>query len=127
MSARLRRQRHRVAVILADLIQPRPPFAVARFGLTSAEDRVSKLKRWMEDDAARCVAFHLVGDSLARVAIGCTSSATPTYAPASAWILFPAFWFAAERHDSLVRFASSRPCTPAVLFFNDSRGLSLSR
>jgi hypothetical protein len=28
---------------------------------------------------------------------------------------------------SLVRFASSRSRTPAVLFFNDSRGLSLSR
>jgi hypothetical protein len=28
---------------------------------------------------------------------------------------------------SLVRFASLRSRTPAVLFFNDSRGLSLSR
>jgi hypothetical protein len=28
---------------------------------------------------------------------------------------------------SLVRFVSSRSHTPAVLFFNDTRGLSLSR
>ena len=55
------------------------------------------------------------------------SSRFPAYAPASPSILFPLFRFAAERRDSLVRFTSSRSRPPAVLFFNDSRGLSFSR
>jgi hypothetical protein len=55
------------------------------------------------------------------------SSKYPAYAPASASILFPAFRFLAERRDSLVRFASSRSRTPAVMLSNASRGLSLSR
>ena len=44
-----------------------------------------------------------------------TKTESPAYAPASASILFPGFRFAAERRDSLDRFAkSSRP--PAVKF-----------
>jgi hypothetical protein len=55
------------------------------------------------------------------------SSKTPAYAPASASILFPGFRFAAERRDSLVRFASSRSRTPAVLLSNGSGGSAPSR
>jgi hypothetical protein len=54
------------------------------------------------------------------LAVAWISSRTPAYAPASASILFPAFRFAAQRRDSLVRFASSRSRTPAELLFNGS-------
>ena len=47
----------------------------------------------------------------AELAVASISSRFPAYAPASASILFPAFWFAAERRDSLVRVASSRSRT----------------
>jgi hypothetical protein len=47
----------------------------------------------------------------AKLATSWISSRLPAYAPASASILFPSFWFAAERHDSLVRFTPSRSRT----------------
>ena len=56
-----------------------------------------------------------------------TASRFPAYAPASASILFPGFGLPQGGVISLVRFASSRSRTPAVLFSTMCRGLSLSR
>jgi hypothetical protein len=62
-----------------------------------------------------------------QLALAWILSKTPAYAPASASILCPAFRFAAERRDSLVRFASSRSRTPAVLLCNGSGRSASSR